>query len=223
MKLRLVRKFTEAGNIVSFRFASDETFEWQAGQYQRWQLMVDDKLTDHWFTISSAPYEKELMITTRVHEESTFKQALDALKADDTIEGSALDGDFIWQESNLPLIFIAGGIGVTPFHSILMQRAHESPTIPVTMLYANATDDIAYKASFDQLSKAHPELSISYIIGQQITKELLAERLPEISRSFVYVSGPEGMVDAVSVELKELGVEDHNLKRDWFPGYQNNE
>lgn len=85
----------------------------------------DGKGTKRWFTISSAPFEGIMQITTRMTD-SSFKQALATLP-----EGGHLDllgpaiGRFTWQDTEKPVVFVAGGIGVTAFHSILRQRAHD--------------------------------------------------------------------------------------------------
>jgi len=223
MKLQLVRKYTEAGEIVSFRFKPEKPLVWQAGQYLQYTLHVSGEPIEHFFTIASAPYEKEMMITTRVHAESPFKQTLNMMEPGDTIDAIGLDGDFVWRDSDRPLIFIAGGIGITPFHSMICERAHSSPTIPVDLLYANRDDNIAFKPQFDELSRAHPELRVSYLIDQQINEEVLREHFPELTDSLVYVSGPEPMVEAMTELLHGMGVQDHNLMRDDFPGYKANE
>lgn len=223
MKLQLVRKYTEAGEIVSFRFHPEKPLIWQAGQYLRYTLHVSGEPIDHWFTIASAPYEKETMITTRVHADSPFKQTLNMLEPGDTVDATGLDGDFVWRDSDKPLIFVAGGIGITPFHSMITERAHSSPTIPVDLLYANRDDNIAYKSQFDDLSRAHPEFRVSYLIGKKIDADVLNKHFPDLTTSLVYVSGPEPMVDAMSALLHDMGVEDHNLMRDDFPGYKADE
>src|SRR4051812_9360566 len=148
MVLKLLEKEQLVDNVWAFRFQPSEPLVWTAGQYVRVELPhdnPDEEGTKRWFTNSAAPYEGIMQITTRVTE-STFKQALSKLE-----EGSELqlienpDGDFVWQDSDLPIVFVAGGIGVTPFHSILKQRVHDLLPLKVTLIYGSRTEDVPFK------------------------------------------------------------------------------
>jgi ferredoxin-NADP reductase len=124
MKLKLSAKRPESPGVVSFIFQPQKPLKWKAGQFLHYVLnhaSTDDRGSDRWFTIASAPYEKHVMITTRftAKKGSTFKKTLKALKAGDTIEVSDLDGDFVVDDPKKNYVFIAGGIGITPFRSIL--------------------------------------------------------------------------------------------------------
>src|SRR5450756_2841841 len=104
-------------------------------------VSTDDRGSDRWFTIASAPYEKHVMLTTRfaAKESSTFKQTLKALKPGDTVEISDLDGDFTVDDPQQHYVFIAGGIGITPFRAILKQAAHDRKPVSYTHLRAHET------------------------------------------------------------------------------------
>lgn len=220
MILILQSKFPENDNVVSFRFVprDNEQFLWQAGQYMRFYLHADGNTIDHWFTIASAPYEKEMMITTRIRN-TPFKLALNNLKIGESIEAFSLSGDFVWQDSDHETIYIATGIGITSFHSILKERSHYGLPIPVKLLYATTDKAIIYRAELDKLARDHPELEIYYITNERISLEVIKQKAPHFKNSLIYVSGPEGMVDAISQQLQLAGVQDHNLKRDRFSGY----
>ena len=219
MNIRLVRKFTEAGNVVSFIFKPEQAIEWEAGQYLT--LTIPDMPpvnNERTFTISSAPYEKNIQITTRITE-SQFKQRLNKLEVGEVVEADQFGGDFVWEDRDEPMIFIAGGIGITPFHSMLKQREHENKQMPVILLYALRDAEIPFKAEFDRLAAAHPELHIHYLVGERLNTENIQKFIPQIKQSYVYLSGPEPMVDALEESLAELGVSKNHLKQDWFPGY----
>ena len=219
MNIRLVRKFTEAGNVVSFIFKPEQAIEWEAGQYLT--LTIPDMPpvnNERTFTISSAPYEKNIQITTRITE-SQFKQRLNKLEVGEVVEADQFGGDFVWEDRDEPMIFIAGGIGITPFHSMLKQREHENKQMPVILLYALRDAEIPFKAEFDRLAAAHPELHIHYLVGERLNTENIQKFIPQIKQSYVYLSGPEHMVDALEESLAELGVSKNHLKQDWFPGY----
>src|ERR1035437_9590818 len=130
MKLSLMQKKTESPDVESFIFKPSESIIWKAGQFFHYVLHhepTDDRGSDRWFTISSAPFEKNVMITTRLTPDkgSSFKKKLTSLKIGKTIEVSNIDGDFTVDDPTKEHVFIAGGIGITPFRSILKDLDHD--------------------------------------------------------------------------------------------------
>ncbi|HEV2403689.1 MAG TPA: FAD-dependent oxidoreductase [Candidatus Saccharimonadales bacterium] len=223
MELTLLHKEHLVDNIWAFRFQPTEPLAWTAGQYVRVELPQDNpdsEGTKRWFTNSAAPYEGVLQITTRITQ-SSFKQTLVAIK-----EGSSAlqliekpDGDFIWQDSSLPIVFIAGGIGITPFYSILKQRIHDGLSIPATLIYGGRTNDLPFRAEFAQWAATSQGFTVHYVVGKPLTAESLAEIVPSIDQSLVYLSGPEPMVEALGNKLKAIGLPPAQLKQDFFPNY----
>jgi len=160
-----------------------------------------------------------VQITTRVTG-STFKQALSRLPI-----GGELplleepEGDFIWTDFDRPLVFVAGGIGVTPFRSILRQRAHDGEKLEVTLVYGNRTDAIVFKDELEGYAANDPHFQIDYVVGEPLTVEKLKKLVPGFMESLVYVSGPEPMVEALGDDLRAAGLPDDQLKQDFFPNY----
>lgn len=222
MKLTLREKVHLTDNVWAFRFKADVPLTWTPGQFIQVEIPHDNpdsEGTKRWFTVSSAPYEDVVQITTRVTN-STFKQALDAVKVGEAIKLLAKpDGDFTWEETDKPLVFVAGGIGITPFRSIIAQRSHDHSTLPLTLIYSSRTEDIAFKDELDQLADENPSFKVNYIIGERLTASRLAELDPKIKQSLVYVSGPEPMVEALGDDLRASGQPEEGLKQDFFPNY----
>lgn len=220
--LRLKEKEQLVDNVWAFRFEPSAPLTWTAGQFVRVELLHDNpdaEGTKRWFTVSSAPYEGILQITTRVTD-STFKQALSNLSLGDGLHLlERPEGDFVWEDSDKPLIFVAGGIGVTPFRSILKQRAHDDLPLDVTLIYGNRTDAIVFKNEFDDYAARNQEFKAKYVIGEPLTAAKLAELEPELNSSLVYVSGPEPMVAALGDELTAMGLPKAQLRQDSFPNY----
>lgn len=215
-KLKLIRSHDEAGNIRTFVFETGGA-SWLPGQYQTWELPQvesDEKAKKRFFTIAAAPNEGEFHISTRVSD-SAFKQALNALRPGDEIEAHDIEGDFTW-ETKESVVLVAGGIGVTPYRSMLLERAATGKVLDAHLLYFGRDDNFAFREEFDRLASAHPELTIDYIVGKPITADTILAHAPEAADKTTYLSGPEPMVDAVGDELKARGV---TLKQDWFPGY----
>src|SRR6185436_10637886 len=223
MKLKLIARKQESPGVESFTFKPQEPLMWKAGQFLHYVLnhkSTDDRGSDRWFTIASAPYEKHVMLTTRFasKEGSTFKKTLKALKNGGSIEVSDLDGDFVVDDPKKLYVFIAGGIGITPFRSILKQAEHEGKQLHVTMLYANRKAVAAYKKEFDAMAKRNPNVKIHYLFHpQRIDEKSIREFVPELKQPIFYVSGPEPMVETLGNLLKKMGVPNKRIKQDWFP------
>lgn len=214
--LRLHEVRQEEGNVKTFIFEHDG-LEWKPGQYQGYSLPISDvpEERERWFTIASAPREHFIHISTRVSE-SAFKQALDHLKVGDTIESYELGGDFLWEKSDKEAVFIAGGIGITPFRSMIVERDLAGLSIPVTLIYFNRTHEIPFHNEFKAIQERHPEFVLKEIVGENISTERIFELAPDGEGKTFFLSGPEGMVEAVGNNLESRGV---HVKRDWFPGY----
>lgn len=223
MKLELIRTEPGVPGVESFFFKPLESFTWKPGQFLHYVLHhepSDARGSDRWFTISSAPFEGEVAITTRIAEHgSSFKAALAAMKPGETIEISDIDGDFTIEDPARKYVFIAGGIGITPFHSILKEADHAKQQLEVTLLYANRDEQIPYRAELDAFAKNNPHLNIKYFVGERIDEKAIRDSVPSLSDAFFYVSGPEPMVESFGNLLKEMGVAPASIRQDWFPGY----
>jgi ferredoxin-NADP reductase len=225
MKLTLINKKTEVPGVQSFRFEPAETLAWKAGQFLHYVLHhepTDNRGSDRWFTVASAPFEKEVIITTRIAEEkgSSFKTALQVLKIGETIEISDIDGDFVVDDPTKEYIFIAGGIGITPFRSILKEADHAGTKLHVALLYGNRDAHAPYKEELEAMQKNNPHLSIHHIISpEKIDEATIRKLVPGMSKKFFYVSGPEPMVESIGNLLKGMGVPKELIKQDFFPGY----
>jgi len=225
MKLKLASKKPESPGVVSFIFKPEKPLDWKAGQFLHYVLNhppTDDRGSDRWFTIASAPCERHVMVTTRFAgaKGSTFKKTLKALKIGGTIEVSDLDGDFVVSDARKDYVFIAGGIGITPFRSILKQAEHEGKSLRVQLLYANRKHVTAYKKEFDAMAKRNPRLKINYLFHpKRLDQQTIQELVPDLKNPLFYVSGPEPMVEDLGKLLQKMGVPKNHLKQDWFPGY----
>jgi ferredoxin-NADP reductase len=222
MKLKLISKHDEAGNAKTFVFEPEQPLTWTAGQFMHYGLQKPDGVEDtmeRFFTISSAPFTGKPQITTRISR-SPFKQALNKLEISDTIEATPPEGDFVWEDSERPIVFLAGGIGVTPFHSIIAERAHKGQRLDLTLIYANRDEEIIFKEELDAIAKAHPEFKLKYVLGHPLDIGKVLQAAPNISDSLIYISGAEGMVEDISRKLdEEAKITNDQLRQDFFPGY----
>jgi ferredoxin-NADP reductase len=215
--LRLIRSQGEAGNVRTFVFETGG-LTWIAGQSQGYVIPSVGETEDEnqrWFTIASAPYEGEIHISTRVSQ-SKFKQALNAMQPGETISCYGLEGDFTWEETSEPVVLVAGGIGITPFRSILLERSRAGKPLNANLLYYNRDEQIPFRAELESLASRHSEFRLQFVVGEMIDADSILRRAPDSSSRLLYISGPEPMVENVGEKLRERGVE---IKQDWFPGY----
>ncbi|MDO8729341.1 MAG: FAD-dependent oxidoreductase [bacterium] len=216
--IKLIASKPEAGNVMTFVFETGG-LSWIAGQYQKYILPRAGNTkteTERWFTIASAPSEEMIYLSTRISP-STFKQALKALMPGEMIQRRSLKGDFIWEEEpSKPVVLIAGGIGITPFRSILLERQATNKKINATLLYFNRTNEIPFREEFETLREKHPEFTFLPIIDEGIATHNILSRVPQAHDQTFYLAGPELMVESVGDDLKKQGI---SLKQDWFSGY----
>ena len=216
--LKLISSHKEVGNIKTFIFEKSG-HSWQAGQSQAYilsQVGETEAENQRWFTISSAPSEGTINISTRITD-TAFKQALNKLKPGDEILAYDLGGSFTWEEGlNEPVVMVAAGIGITPFRSILTERHKTGKKIPVTLLYFNRTNEVPFEKELRELEKQHSEFILKIIIGEDVTSDKILKLAPQAMNQILYLSGPEPMVEIIGAELREHQV---FVKQDWFPGY----
>jgi ferredoxin-NADP reductase len=234
LKLKYLGKKKEAEGVYSFIFEKPKDFSFQAGQYLFYTLpnpRPDNRGITRYFTISAAPSEDILMLTTRIADEpSTFKKSLMALDAEETIEASGPDGRFVVENPNRPLIFVAGGIGITPFRSILKEFSLKGMKPNVQLLYANRDNNTVYNEEFDSLKKLNPNFSVEYFISphhidEKIINFQLSPASPgeagraNLTSPLIYISGPNSFTRAIRDIVLATGFSKENLVLDYFPGY----
>lgn len=221
MKLTLIKKTNQAKDAISFVFKADKNFKWTPGQYLIYTLdhtKKDLRGKQRFFTISSSPFQKNPTITTRIFAKnaSSFKKKLNSLKIGDTIKAKGPDGDFVLNNVKKTYVFIAGGIGITPFISMLRQLNHEQLTINATLLYSNKNEPI-FKNELNEIAKRNPKLKIHFIFSpKRIDRNLLKKFINK--KTMFYVSGPDPMVYEITKILEGLKVPKENIKEDYFSG-----
>jgi ferredoxin-NADP reductase len=225
MQLKLLETRAEAADVKSFFFEPESPLTWKAGQYIHYKLPhpnPDDRGIERYFSIASAPFEKRVMLTSRFAEKgSSFKRALASLPIGGRIEADPPEGDFIVDKVDCPLLFIAGGIGITPFRAILLDLKQRKQPLKIKLLYANRNDDLAFRDTLELLRREDTEFKIEYFIGDnRLSGNEIRACAPDLKNARFYVSGPEPMVESMDRTLKDLGVAESNVVNDFFPGYE---
>lgn len=219
MNVRYSHSDVIADSIRSFYFIKPEGFRHVAGQFIELTLPhpnPDERGIKHWFTLSSAPTQEQLSITTKLDPEhgSSFKRTLAALQPSQEVQMSEPMGDFVLpKDPGLPMVFAAGGIGVTPFHAMIQWLVDTKSSRDIILLYsARNKQQLAFTELFDQ-----PFITSHYLTeNQPLSAATIHELAGPLDKKQVYISGPEPMIEALA---KELALPEHQLITDYFPGY----
>ncbi len=219
MKLVFERHQHEVGNIVSFFFRSNDLKTWLPGQYLNLTMPgVPPSVADRLFTITSAPYEGIIQITTVIGP-SDFKQKLNSLQPGDEIEADQLGGDFVWINDGQPKLFLAGGIGIPPFISIIRDNLHKKISLSATLLYAGKSDRRAFVSELVAAAQTDPTLRLQQYINKRLTVEEISRQVPDLNERLIYLAGSQDFVEALGEGLLKRGISRSQLKYDWFDGF----
>ncbi|MBI1259573.1 MAG: oxidoreductase [Chloroflexi bacterium] len=234
--LTLRDKLQLSPDTWEFIFTPGRKFAFAPGQYMEWTLGHKDPDTRgnrRYFTIASAPTEANLRLGVKFYpESSTYKQSMLEMESDDEIVAAQIAGDFTLPEDRRQrLVLIAGGIGITPYRSMLKNMLDTRQKRPVTVFYSNkSVQDIVYK---DVLDQAQHELGVRVIytitdtvnfpaswkgkVGR-INEAMIRQEVPDLANCMFYVSGPNAMVDSMKAVLHHLHISADHIKTDYFSG-----
>lgn len=232
VKLTYVRKQHEIGEVYSFFFQPSEPVLFNAGQYLNLTMPdVPPAVSDRLFTIASAPYEPLLQFTTIIGP-SHFKQKLTSLQLGDVIEADQLGGDFTWDANpsalsndgvdlgdKLKRLFIAGGIGITPYLSIIRDRLHNKQPINAILLYAGKNEKRPFVDELHRAMNIDPTLRIKDYSETRLTLDQLKKDITDIEHYIVYLAGSQAFSEALGEGLVAGGFPRQQIKYDYFDGY----
>jgi glycine betaine catabolism B len=222
-----------ASNIRTFYFQPEQPVQFTAGQYTRLTLdhpHADDRGIRRWFTISASPTEELLAITTKFapKEGSSFKKALQKLKPGAEVDLASPMGDFVLPKLiQTPLIFVAGGIGITPFRSMFRWLADTGEQRDIKFVYGvRSEDEIVFQKEMEDAG-VHATIVVSEPSPSwggergRVTGEMIIGLEKPSDDTLFYLSGPEPMIEALAEDLKKQGIPEDHLVTDFFPGYTN--
>ena len=223
-----------AEGTMAFHFDKPSGFQFKAGQFIRLTLMdppeTDAEGNGRTFTIASAPVEEDLIVATRLRD-TAFKRVLKSMPLGSPVK---LQGPFgaltLHEDAARSAVFLAGGIGITPFRSIALQAARAALSHPIWLFYANRRpEDAAFLEELRQLeaentnyrfiaTMTRPEEAWAGERGH-ITKEMLSKFIDDLAAPIYYTAGPPAMVDAMMSLLIAAGVSSGQIRAEQFAGY----
>ena len=241
-KINLQEVREEARDTKTFVFNKPSGFDYIAGQYVYLTLphldAPDARGDTRQFTLSSSPTEENLMVTVRMRSHSAYKHTLSKLPAHAEISMRGPNGTFVLDSDNEKnvQVMLAGGIGITPYRSIIKYLVDKNLGVPIVLVCSNSKpEDISFKAELDKIYKDHEWLKVIYTVSRpeestikwtgltgRIDEQFLRNNLTShltLPTSIFWVCGPPAMVTGVEETLKNVGIADGRVKTEKLTGY----
>lgn len=223
--VKLLVKRDIAEGTAAFWFAKPTGYNFVAGQHTAWQLInppeTDAEGDSREFSFASAPHEDFLMIASRMRD-TAFKRVLHNLPIGTEIEIEEPEGGFVLHsDSSRPAIFLAGGIGITPFRSIVVDAAFRKLSHKIFLFSSNRQPKDA--PLLEELKNlANPNYEFIPVFTDQtghLTMEQIKENTNNISNPVYYIAGPPAMVRGLRDTLISSGIDDLSIRSENFEGY----
>lgn len=214
-------------------FTPNKPISFTPGQYL--EIQLPHKKTDfrgyrRSFSIASVPGKKDISFGIKFYTpSSSFKSALKELPLGSTLSATGYWGDFVLPKNPLiPILYVAGGIGITPFISQLQSIEKLEDTRNIVLVYmVNNPDEIAYKNILIRsgikviivTKEKFKDLPFNWkqMRNSRISEEIIAKVVPDVAFRYAYVSGPTSFVNTVKRALRSLNAK--RIKTDYFAGY----
>jgi ferredoxin-NADP reductase len=217
-----VKKENELGNIWSFYFQPPKDFNIEAGEHLLLKLPhenSDNRGEIRFYTPSSAPHERYIRITTRYfgNKSSTFKQELFSMSEGDEITARGPLGKFTIDDKELgnQFTFIAKGVGITPFRSLLLDLDKKKIFPKVDLFYLNRDEEILFKPELDKIAESHSSFKVHYLsVEDSIPKSSIKESASK--KALFYIAGAPDFVEERKKMLRNNDVSALRIKNDPF-------
>lgn len=233
-KLKLIGRREIARGTIEFLFEKPAGLTFIPGQYAGFTL-INPSETDaagitRRFSMLSTSDDDHIAIATRI-QTSAYKRVLNTLAIGDEIKFAGPTGAFILHEDiNTPAVFIAGGIGITPFYSMMQYVSKHQPSRKIILFYGNQTPgDSIYLEEIQALQKQNPQINFIPTMANPdaswqgetgfISHTMIKKYIPDLNLPVYYVCGSPAMVTALQETLAEMGIDEEKIKVEDFPGY----
>lgn len=233
-KLTLEARQEVANGTIVFSFSKPPGFTFKPGQYGGFTLInpseTDANGITRRFSLLSTPSDTQIKIATRI-QNSAYKRVLNALPIGSEIKFAGPTGNFILHDNvNEPAVLIAGGIGITPFYSMIKDAITQQSSQRLYLFYGNQAElDAAFLSELMTLSKTHANFKLIPTLANPdanwqgekgfITQTMIKKHLPDLSSPIYYVCGSPAMVTALQEALVEMDIDEDRIHVEDFPGY----
>ncbi len=235
--LTLKNRVDVAEGTMAFEFEKASGWAFKPGQFMDLTLInppeTDAEGNTRSFSIASAPVEPNLLIATRMRD-TAFKRVLKTMPLDTQVKVEGPSGDLtLHNKASRPAVFLAGGIGITPFRSIVIQAAKDKLPHRIFLFYSNRRpEDAPFLKELESLEYENLNYKLIGTMTEmakssrpwagetgEISQEMLARYLKGVDSPIYYVAGPPGMVKGLHTTLNRSGVDDDDIRAEEFAGY----
>jgi ferredoxin-NADP reductase len=234
IRLEFVSSTEIAPSIFTLVFKPLKKVRFSAGQYIELTLPhphADTRGVRRMFSIASRPGGEYIELgLVKAERSSTFKSALLALKTGAVVRATQVGGSFVLPRSTTqPIVMIAGGIGITPFRSMIDDALARGEKRQILLFYAVRTEDALVYGAL--LNRARQELALKIIpivaepgdtwTGEKgmLNTTVIERYVADVNNQTYYISGPNVMVQAIRGQLRAKGISPARIKTDYFSGY----
>jgi len=223
-----------AKDTLQITFEVEEDFTFQSGQFIFITLddlkYPDERGKKRHFSINNSPNQKGIIIITIRMRDTGFKKTLKELPLGTEVQLGPIAGNFVLpSDQSKPLVLIAGGIGITPFISMLRFIKEKNLKYQITLVYSNRDKSSSiFLQELQALSNSLPNFKLILTMTEdngwkgekrKIDSVFIKDYFPEVNQQHYMVVGPPPMVEAVEKALSEAGVEKSNIEIENFTGY----
>jgi len=227
-----------ADGTLAVHLAKPAGFTFRAGQAVDVTLLEpaenDAAGSTRALSIASAPADEQLTVATRVRQESAFKRSLSALRRQAKVRIEGPTGSLTLHKNPAkPAVFVAGGIGITPFLSIAQDAASTAPQHKLHLFYVNRRpEDAAFLAPLRELTHTNPNFHLIATMTQlklshqpwhgetgKVTTSLIGKYVGRLHGPIYYIAGPPAMVAATREALIASGIDEDDIRTEEFSGY----
>ncbi|HEX7549489.1 MAG TPA: FAD-dependent oxidoreductase [Candidatus Methylomirabilis sp.] len=235
---KLIARNEVAEGTMAFALDRPTTFDFRAGQYMVVVLPnpphTDAEGNRRVFSIASPPQDTtRLLLATRMTG-TALKRSLAEVPVGTPVDLSGPAGDFVLHEdASRPAVFIAGGIGITPFRSMVQDAVSRHLPHQITLIYSNRTPEgAAFHEEFTRLAQTHENLTYVPTMTQadkarqpwggerrHVSADFLRSHIAKIATSMFYLAGPPGLVAGITKAVSDAGVDPAHVRSEEFAGY----
>ena len=234
---KLVNRHEIAERTMAFHFEKPAGWTFKAGQAIDITLLApsetDAEGNTRTFSIASGPHETTLMVATRLRD-TAFKRVLKTMPLGTAVKIEGPSGNLILHnDAKKAAVFLAGGIGITPFRSIVFRAAAERLPHRIFLFYSNRRpEDAPFLEELQTLEKENPNYKLIASMTEMeksqrpwhgetglINTDMLAKYPKDTVSPIYYIAGPPEMVKGLHAVVNETGVDDDDIRTEDFVGY----
>lgn len=230
LELPVIETKQETHDVKSIKLGLKEKIGYKPGQYFIVELDISEPENTRPLSIASSPTEDFLLFSTKISQ-SAFKQKFNSLNVGEVVKLQGPMGVFVLKEDAKDIMFLGGGIGITPFRDMIKYAGDKKLPIKLTLLYSNKTPaDIVYKEEWPIFEKENSNLKVVHTVTDykgsdwngktgRINEAMIREFCNNVDNTIFYICGPPAMVDGLSNLLKAMNVALQNIRVEKFAGY----